>query len=246
MLGHVALAEPEAENRRVVPYAGVEIRPFSRADLVWVEDGRTTGTTVGEFDGVVDPAVSAYIGAWLGPWIGLQGGLGIARLQTTTYVGESFYQQHWGVVRPSLDARVALMRRRDRFPVPWAMVGLFVDLPSARDVSDAYSEEEQLAADESASIDRLALWGLGGRLGLGVDYRLLPGIAVGAQVTLGYTQSVLASQDANTVSSWLASSGALLLHFEWPPVPPGKKKRRSAAADLEGAGDVEGGAQGPG
>lgn len=210
---HTALAFAAPE---ITPYAGVEFHPFSRADEVWVDEQRTTGTAVGEFDGVVRPALAGFVGTWIGPRFGLHMGVGVARIQTTTWTDETFRQQHWGVVRPSLDLRVALLERRDRRPIPFVLLGGYADIPSARDVSDAYSEEEQAAADTTSQLDRLTLWGFGGRLGGGVDYRVLPGLALGAQVALGLHQSVLAGQDASAVSSWVATEAAFLLIFEWP------------------------------
>src|SRR5690606_31447825 len=55
------------------PYAGVEWRPLSRADLAWVEEGRTSGAGVGELDGTVRPALQAHGGLWLGERVALGG-----------------------------------------------------------------------------------------------------------------------------------------------------------------------------
>jgi hypothetical protein len=156
-------------------------------------------------------------------------------LQTTTWVGETYQQRHWGVVRPSLEGRFSFIRRENRWPIPWAILGVYVDVPSARDVSNAYSPEEQQAADETAEVERLTLWGFGGRVGAGVDYRILPGIALGAEFTLGLHQSVLAGQDQSAVSSWLATEAALLMIFEWP----NRASRDAWRADRARSGDHE-------
>jgi hypothetical protein len=216
-------AKKTKKKRVLVPYAGVEFHPYSRQDAVWVDDSRTSGLSVGEFDGTVRPTLGGFVGTWIGDFVGLHLGLGVARLQTTTWVGETYQQRHWGVVRPSLEGRFAFIRREARWPIPWAILGVYVDIPSARDVSNAYSEDEQVAADETAQVERLTLWGVGGRAGLGVDYRLMPGIAVGAQFTLGLHQAILAGQDQTAVSSWLATEAAVLLIFEWP----GKVERQA-------------------
>ena len=215
-------APPESAKKKpkqkitLVPYAGVEFHPYSRQDAVWVDENRTSGLSVGEFDGTIRPTLGGFVGTWIGDFIGLHLGLGVARLQTTTWVGETYQQRHWGVVRPSIEGRFAFIRREARWPIPWGLLGVYVDIPSARDVSNGYSEEEQQAADETAQVERLTLWGVGGRAGLGVDYRLLPGIAVGAQFTVGWHQAILAGQDQAAVSSWLATEAAVLLIFEWP------------------------------
>lgn len=199
-----------------VPFAGVEWVPLSRADLSWVDDGRTSGLGVGEFDGFVRPALTAYGGAWLGRRLGLSGGLGVARLQSTTWVGETYQQRHWGVVRPSIDLRVGLADRVVQRPVPWLVVGMYGDIPSSRDVSNGYSEEEQEVADQSAYEDRLRLGGLGGRLGLGIDYRVVEGVALGASYAVELHRSVLRTSDVGTVTSWLTARAALHVTFEWP------------------------------
>ena len=199
----------------IVPIGGVEFTPLSRGDLVWVDEGRTSGTGVGELDGSVKPALAAFGGAWFGPRIGVVGGLGVARLQSTTWAGETFQSQHWGVVRPSLDLRVGITRRVLKRPALWANLGVHGDIPSARNVSNGYTAEEQELADEDAYLERLRLAGAGARIGLGVDYRVSKGLAIGATYGLTWHRGVLRTNEANIVSSWLAGSASLLLTFEW-------------------------------
>lgn len=196
------------------PFAGLEFAPFSRADLTWVDEERTSGTGVGEFDGVVAPSLTAFGGAWLGRF-GLSGALGIARLQSTTWTGEVYRQRHWGVLRPSIDARWALTERALARPVPWLLVGAHGDVPSARDVSNGYTTEEQEAADVAAYEERLRLGGFGGRAGAGVDLRLREGLAIGALYAIEGHWGVIETDDASVVSSWVGSRAALLLQFEW-------------------------------
>ncbi|MBW1881491.1 MAG: hypothetical protein JRJ84_24300 [Deltaproteobacteria bacterium] len=200
----------------VTPMAGVAWTPFSRSDLVWTDDGRTSGVGVGEFDGAVRPALTGFGGAWISRRVGLVGTLGVARLQSTTWVGDTYRQRHWGVVRPGMDLRVALSTREVGRPAPWAMVGVHGDIPSARDVSNGYTDDEQDQADDTAFVDRARLGGVGGRVGIGVDYRLREGIAVGAMWAAEYHRGVLRTDEANTVSSWVGADAALLLTFEWP------------------------------
>ncbi len=198
------------------PLAGVAWTPLSRADLVWVGDDRTSGVAVGEFDGVVAPNLSAFGGVWLSDSVGLIGSLGLARLTSTTWVGDTWRQRHWGVLRPGIDLRYSLGPREVRRPAAWILGGIHGDIPSARDTSNAYSPEEQAIADEDAALERARLGGFGARVGLGVDYRLAEGIAVGAQWSMRWHQSVLRTDQAMNVSSWVAADVALLLTFEWP------------------------------
>lgn len=207
------------------PTAGLAFTPLSRADLAWVADERTSGTPVGEFDGFVDPALAAYGGVWLGDRFAVLGSLGVARLTSTTWDGETWRQRHWGVIRPGVDVRWAAMPRdADHAIVPFLTLGGHGDIPSARDTSNGYSPEEAAQADETATIDRLRLGGVGGRLGAGVDWRPIPGIAVGAQYVVEARWATLRSSDATIASSWISSQVELLFAFEWgkrdvPPKP---------------------------
>lgn len=211
------------------PFFGVEWRPLSRQDLVWVEEDRTSGTAVGEFDGTVRPVASAFGGVWFNKFVGLQVGVGLARVTSTTFVDDTFRSRHQGVFRPSLDLRFGWMEQRLQRPVPWFLLGVYGDVPSARDVSNGYTEEEQTAADEGAATDRARLGGVGGRAGFGVDYRLLPGLSLGAVVSVGIHRSTYAGGDDSFVSVWASTEAALLLTFEWPD----EARRNAAVAELD-------------
>lgn len=200
------------------PFAGVEWRPLSRADLVWVEEQRTSGLAVGEFDGVAAPDLAAFGGVWLGPErVGISGGVGVARLTNITQTDQVVRTRHWGVVRPSLDLRLRLGPIAPARPVLWLIAGLHGDLPSARDVSNGYTPEEQELADEAATAERARLGGVGARAGAGVDLNLTRSLAVGAMYTVEVHQAVLVLDDLDVVSRWLSGQAAVLLIFEWPP-----------------------------
>jgi hypothetical protein len=205
-----------------VPLAGLEWRPLSRADLTWVAEDRTSGTGVAEFDGNVSPLLSAFGGLWLVDRVGLVGGLGVARLTSTTWSGESWRQRHWGVVRPSLDVRFAPWKRTTGRPSPWLLLGGHGDIPSARDTSNAFSDEEEAVAEEDAKVERARLGGLGGRVGVGVDLRFAPGLVVGAQYAVLWHRGVLRTSEQDSVTSWVAGEAALVLGFEWADGPAKK------------------------
>jgi hypothetical protein len=198
------------------PFGGVEWHPVSRDDLVWVDEGRTSGVAVGEFDGTVNPALSAYGGAWVSERTALSLSLGVARLGNTTYVNDVLRQVHWGVIRPGFDVRWSLHARRPDWPVAWIILGAHGDIPSARDVSNGFTNEEQEAADDLAKLERARLGGLGGRSGLGVEYDLLPGLSIGAQWALTLHYATWRSEDVSLVGQWMAADAALLLGFRWP------------------------------
>jgi len=200
----------------VTPLMGVEWRPLSRADLNWLEDGRSSGLSVGEFDGTVNPALAAMGGVWWTPRVATLATLGVARLQNTTQVGKIVTQRHWGVIRPGIDVRWGLMQPAEKRPYPWLFLGMHGDIPSARDISNGYTKPEQKAADENATIERARLGGLGGRAGVGADYRPVPGVAFGIQYGLTWRRGVFQADDREAVTSWLSGEAAFLLAFEWP------------------------------
>lgn len=207
-------------------FLGLEWRPLSRQDLVWVEEGRTSGTAVGEFDGTVRPLLGAFGGAWFNRYVGLSFGLHVASLQQASRTEEAVRRATSTVLRPSVDVRLGWMEPRERFPVPWFLLGVYGDIPAVSDRSDAYSEAEQEAADSTSAEARYRLGGVGGRAGVGVDYRILPGLAVGAQVSVGLHRAGYTGGDARFATLWVATEAAFLVTFEWP----GKAARAARAA----------------
>jgi len=198
------------------PYMAFEWRPLGRADLTWVLEDRTTGLAVGGLDGFARPQGQLSAGAWVHEIIALQGSLGVARLQRTSWVGDVYTQQHWGVIRPGIDARLRLFRPPDGLPRAWAIGGVSLDIPSARDVSNGYTAEEQVTADEVATADRARLGAFGARYGFGVDQTLVGGLSIGAMYTVQWQRSLFVSDDPVTISSLLTGEAALLLQFAWP------------------------------
>ena len=225
------LASPEAEAVR--PFAGLEGRPISREDLVWVDEGRTSGTGVGEFDGTVRPLMSAFGGVWFSKYVGLAFGVGLAQQVNATRVDDVYRQRFVGVFRPHVDLRVGWMEPRPHFPIPWVVVGAYGDVPFARDVSNAYTADEQEAADDTAQNERYRLGGVGGRVGAGVDYRLLPGLMIGAQFTVGLHRATYTGGDSTFAGMWVATEASLLLTFEWP------ETRKNRSTEPEGEGGVQ-------
>ena len=209
------------------PIAGLEWRPLSRGDLVWTGDRRTSGLSVGEFDGFVRPALQLHAGAWTGSRVALLGGLGLARLQNTTIVDDVYRQRHWGVFRPSVDMRFSFTDVVQKKPIPWVLVGMYGDIPSVRDVSNGYTDEEQELADELAGAERARLGGVGLRTGLGVTLHLADGVVIGGQYAVGIHRSVFQADDADAVTSWMLAEASLLIGFEWP----GKERSQQEVLD---------------
>lgn len=195
------------------PIAGVVVRPFSRADLVWVDENRTSGEGVGEFDGVVRPGIQAYFGAWTGRRIGIVGSLGVAHLSTRTFIGDTVARRAHTVVRPQIDGRYRL--RTDQ-PEVWTSASLHVDIPSAIDRSDAFTDDEQQAADDAARGTRARLGGVGGALGVGVEAQLHPLLSVGLQARLQLHRGTLRDTTAVTASTYISTDTGLLFTIRWP------------------------------
>ncbi len=208
-----------AASLAATPVFGLEWTPLSRGDLVWVADGRTTGLGVGEFDGTVRPALSAFGGAWVSRRVGLVGSLGVARLTSTATTAETWRARHWGVVRPAVDVRFALIPRDDPRPSPWVFLGAYGDIPSARDTSNGYSDEEEEEADQTAYAERARLGGFGGRAGVGVDVRLHPYLSLGALWAVQVHRGTLITSETHTVTAWVGGHASLLLTFDWPRTP---------------------------
>ncbi len=221
-----------ASANAATPMAGLEWRPLSRADLMWIDDQRTSGLSVGEFDGIARPSLQFFAGAWTGSRVAVLGSLGVARLQNTTLVDDVYRQRHWSVVRPAVETRLAFVDVVQSKPIPWLLIGLYGDIPSVRDVSNGYTKEEQEAADELAGTERARLGGMGFRTGFGVDLRLAPGVVIGGQYAIALHRAVFQADDADAVTSWVAGEASLLLAFEWPG------KERTAESEAEVAAEV--------
>ena len=198
------------------PFAGATFSPLSRADLTWVGDAKTSGVEVGEFDGFVHPTLQAFGGAWFSRRWGLEGSLGLARLTSTTWTGDTWRQRSWGVFRPEVDGLLALGRRIPMRPAFSFVLGLDVDVPSARDTSNEYTTDEQKLADDNAYADRLRLGGVGGVAGGDVDFWFTDGIALGVRWTVDAQFGILKTSESSTISSWVTSDAAFTVTFAWP------------------------------
>lgn len=230
MLGLLWVAAPVLAAQ---PFAGLEIDPLSRQDLVFVDEGRTSGTGVGELDGTVRSVASAYAGAWITRHVGIAAGLGVAIAQASSRAGDVERQKTIGVFRPSLDVRLGWMERRPRFPIPWFLVGFYGDIPTASDRSTGFTEEEQTAADEASFAELTRLGGFGARVGAAVDYEVLPGLGIGAQVTVGLQRSAYLGADETLTSLWISTEASILLQFTWPD------RRKAGEAARQDPGEVE-------
>jgi hypothetical protein len=98
--------------------------------------------------------------------------------------------------------------------VAWGEIGAYGVIPSARDVSDAYTEAEQEDADESAAQVRKTIGGLGGRLGPGFGVRLGEDAMVGARFHAVLFRGQRLEESSLTVSTAVWGEAALLFEVE--------------------------------
>jgi len=198
---------------------GVDWVPFSRGDLEQVEEGRTSGTGVGEFDGVLVPSLRFH-GGWEGDRWAVLGGLAVARSTSTTWVGTDYTQIHVGALRPSADLRYHLLRPTPTGAFPWVEGGLYGVIPSARNVSGAYTDEEQVTADEGSAVLRKTVGAVGVEIGPGFSWRFTPSLSVGASYHFILYRGQSLTQDTLSVSTWIWSEAAFILEARFPHSEP--------------------------
>ncbi|MBN1336983.1 MAG: hypothetical protein JXB39_13580 [Deltaproteobacteria bacterium] len=187
---------------------GVAWEPFSRTDAI--SDGNwTSGTGVGEFDGLLKPALTFHGGIATGDDSVLID-LGIARITTTRWLSDGYSQVHVGGLHLGATWRHDLERSESGRAVAWGEIGAYGVIPSARDVSDAYTEAEQEDADESAAQIRKTIGGVGGRLGPGFGIRIGEDTLVGARFHAVLFRGQRLEEASLTVSTAVWGEAALL------------------------------------
>lgn len=190
------------------PVLGVEVVPFSRGDLTWVQEDQTSGTLVGEFDGLVRPAATFHGGYRWGrtEWLA---GLGLARLTSTVWTAEGRQQSHVGALRLSATARRALGSAEEG-PFAFLDGGFYGIIPSARVVSDSFTEAEQADADEGAAQLRKTIGGLGILAGPGFGVPVGRGAWVGGRLHLVLHRGQRLEEEALYLSVVCYSDAALV------------------------------------
>jgi hypothetical protein len=199
------------EDRHYV--LGVDWVPTSRADLVWIAEDQLTGTLAGEFDGALRPALTAYGGlqgdktAWLLS-------LGVARSTDVSWTLESRETTAMGGVRPALDMQRYVLPRQNGAATAWWGLGVSGVIPMASVRSAAYGEQEVEDAAEEARATRSRIGGVGGRVGLGAEVLLGPGITLGLRTHVNAHRGQTLNEDALRVATWIWADAALRLQIE--------------------------------
>ncbi len=192
------------------PMLGVDWVPYSRGDAMWVAEGRGTGTGVGELDGWLQPALNFHGGLQKERWA-LLGSVAFARLTTTTWLGDGRDQSHVGAARLGLGYRRYLgLPELDRVQA-FGDLGLYGVIPSARVISDSYTEAEQNDADEGAAYTRKSIGALGLWLGPGFGWWVHDQIMIGARYHLLLHRGQILTEDTLSVSTALFGEAAFVV-----------------------------------
>ncbi len=192
------------------PLLGVEWVPYSRGDAAWILEDRGSGAAVGELDGWLQPALNFQGGIQRDRWA-LLGGLAVARITTTTWLADSYSQTHQGALRLAAGYRRYLGAPVDRRVQAFGELGLYGVIPSARVVSDSYTEAEQNDADEGAAYTRKSIGALGGWLGPGFGWWAHEQLMLGARYHLVLNRGQVLTEDTLSVSTALFTEAALLV-----------------------------------
>ncbi len=200
--------------------AGVDWRPFSRADAAWVVSGQGSGTGKAEQDGTLQPSLTA----WGGPTSGNHAflfSLAVAWERTASWTGTREQSETerrsllQGSIRPGFDWRVHLRPVDEAGIVPWVSVGAYGVIPMAQYRDEAFSEAEQAAWNEAAREDRARIAGAGSRAGAGIEHRWDSGLALGARHLLVLHRAQEVDEDTYAATTTLQTDTALFLAFSF-------------------------------
>ncbi|MFH1464622.1 MAG: hypothetical protein ABIO70_09570 [Pseudomonadota bacterium] len=192
------------------PLLGVEWVPFSRGDTMWVSEGHTSGTGVAALDGWLQPALRFQGGIQRERWA-LLGGAAVARLTTTTWLGDGRDQTHVGALWLGLGYRRYFGLPAQHPVQAFAEAGGYGVIPSARQLSDSFTEVEQNDADEGAAYTRKSIGALGAWLGPGFGWWVHDQVMIGARYHLLLHRGQVLTEDALSISTALYSEAALVV-----------------------------------
>jgi len=195
--GQVAWAEP---------VVGMDWTPLSRADLTWLEDGRSSETGVGEFDGLTRPALAPFAGVRMEHWDFL-GSIGLATMRTAQSDDDGTRIQSVGGLRLGVDTQCH-PGETEQVDL-WVGLGAYGLIPIARDTADFYSEADAADAEFDSAQARARIGGFGARLGAGVMVPVGETVQVGGGAHLVWHGQVSFTETGQTLSSLLWIQPAL-------------------------------------
>lgn len=210
-----AQAAPEA-------YAGVDWVPFGRADLVYVDEDRSSGTLASETDGSLRPPLRAWGGVVFGRH-GVLANASIMQITTTTWAstpaegddgeGELVAKVRQGALRLGADYRFWLIPRQTGKPIAWVGGGAYGVVPRIDYSAEGWDESEQFAYDEAAREDKARIGGFGFTLGTGAELMWDNGLVLGARTGLQLHRGQRVDEDQISVTVQLGVETALSLGF---------------------------------
>ena len=209
---------PSVAHAKVEAYAGLDWVPFGRADLLWVDEGRASGTLAAETDGALRPPLRA----WGGPVWGRHGALfnaSMMRLTTTTWGsnpegGDDLVTTiRQGGLRLGGDYRFWLVPRQSGKPLAWVSAGMYGVIPQIKYTSEAWEDSEQTSYDELAREDKARVGGFGGSLGTGAELMWDNGLVLGARTGLVLHRGQRVDEEQISVTVLLSVETALSLGF---------------------------------
>lgn len=187
------------------PIVALDYVPFSRGDLVWLEEDWTSGTGVGEFDGLLKTPLTPWIGVRGSRWTTL-GTVGSARFATVTSDSNGRHT----VSKAGVRLGASLQRTVGDWEItrPWVGLGAWGVIPFVRDQSDAYNKAQTAEAEFDAAADRARIGGIGARAGGGLDMPVLPGAKLGFNTHLVTHSAISFSETSTQVSllTWMETA----------------------------------------
>lgn len=195
---------------------GGELVPPGVGGLAWGDADAFSDTLAGEFDGLLRPPLTAH-GGWIGKKDAVLGGFALVRFADATFAATNTYTGV-GSTRLAVDYRRYVHARSAGRVGLYATGGGYFILPNAADVSDAYTPEEQAAADEGAGELRARIGGLGGQLGVGAEYVLgdaagRPAVALGLRYSARLYRGQASNDEGYRVSTVVLTEAALVVDF---------------------------------
>ena len=201
---------------RAAVLVGAAWAPPGVGALAWSDAEAFSGTLAGEFDGLLRPPLTAHVG-FIGGHDAVLAGFALVCFGTTA-LSDGVSIQNVGGTRLGLDYRRYLSTREAGRVGLYGDVGGYGIIANSRDVNDAYTQEEQEDANESAEGIRARIGGIGWQVGLGAEYLFgdkeqRPAVAVGLRYLARGHHGQITDEEGTTVSSVVLSEAALVLEF---------------------------------
>lgn len=196
---------------------GAEWFPPGVGAQSWSDAGSYTDTLAGEFDGWVRPALLGHAG-WMAGKNAVLGSVGFADFSTVTLADHNRTDEA-GALRLGADWRRYLWPREVKRVDVYGLAGGYGTLALVVAEDDAYTDEEQADADESAAHTKAELGGIGVQAGFGAEYLFpdgqgRPAVALGVRYALRVHRGQEVDKDEGyTISTVWLGEAAVVVDF---------------------------------